>query len=252
MPDPSSTIALSAALVAGIAGSAHCFAMCGGLAGALSMRTRAAAAQSADAMRTAGLYQLGRLGGYASAGALFGWAGDTLQSWLNLPRLATAMRLAGGTLVVLLALRLLTGWNLLAWPERLGARLWRKLQPLMQFAASQRGASRSLLLGLLWGWLPCGLVYSMLIFAALSGEALRGAAIMLAFGAGTLPAMWTSSVFALQLNRGLQKHGARQLSGAVLMAFGLWLGWAALPQESHSHHRLHGHEVHGASARAGN
>jgi hypothetical protein len=241
MPDPSDTIALSAALIAGIAGSAHCFAMCGGLAGALSLRTRSTPVKSASAMYDAGLYQLGRLGGYASAGALFGWAGEALQSSLDLPRLVTPMRLAGGALVVLLAVRLLTGWNMLAWPERLGARLWRKLQPLMHLAASQRGASRSLLLGMLWGWLPCGLVYSMLIFATLSGEALRGAAIMLAFGAGTLPAMWTSSVFALQLNRGLQKHGARRLSGALLLAFGLWLGWAALPDaDPHSHDHLHG------------
>jgi sulfite exporter TauE/SafE len=241
MTDAASTIALSAALIAGISGSAHCFAMCGGLAGALSMRTRSSAAKASAAMREALLHQIGRMSGYASAGALFGWVGGALQSWLDLPRMAAILRLAGGALIVLVAMRLLSGWNLLAWPERIGARLWRKLQPLTRLAANRQGASRSLLLGLLWGWLPCGLVYSMLVFATLSGDALRGAAIMLAFGAGTLPAMWTSSVFASQLTRVLQKHGARRLSGALLLVFGIWLGWAALPSlHQHSHQHVHG------------
>lgn len=240
MPDSSTTIALSAALIAGIAGSVHCFAMCGGVAGALSMRTRIATAGSRSVLRDACLYQSGRLGGYALAGASFGLLGTTLQSSVDLPGLAALVRLAGGVLVMLVAIRLLGGWNGLAWTERLGARLWKNLHPLMRRAASGRGAGRSVLLGLLWGWLPCGLVYSMLLFAALSGDAFRGAAIMLAFGVGTLPSMLASSVFASQLNRLLSRHGARQLSGAVLLAFGLWLAWAGLAsrQAVHHHHQV--------------
>lgn len=239
MPDSSAAIALSAALVAGIAGSAHCFVMCGGLAGALSMRTRIATAGGTSVLRDACLYQLGRLSGYTLAGALFGLLGTTLQSSVDLPGLAAMVRFAGGMLVVLVAIRLLCGWNLLAWIEQWGARFWKHLHPLVRSVASGRGVGRSLLLGLLWGWLPCGLVYSMLLFAALSGDALRGAAIMLAFGVGTLPAMLTSSVFASQLNRLLSRHGARQLSGAVLLAFGLWLAWAGLTSRQAEHHHQH-------------
>lgn len=237
MSDGSNTIALSAALLAGIAGSAHCFAMCGGLTGALSMQARAIQ-KPMSTLRDACLYNLGRLSGYAAAGLLFGWAGEVIQAGLNVLRAAALMRLASALLVVLVAVRLLCGWNLIAWPERLGARLWRNLNPLMRHAVSHRGIFRSLLLGLLWGWLPCGLAYSMLVFAALSADALRGAAIMLAFGLGTLPSMLTSSVFASQLRRGLNLLGARRLSGAVLLGFGIWLGWAALPSPG-AHRHVH-------------
>jgi uncharacterized protein len=236
MSDPVGTIALSAAFLAGIAGSAHCLVMCGGISGALSMRSRAFMHSPRGAWRESSLYHAGRLGGYATAGALFGLFGASLQSLVDLPLLATIARLAAGSLLVLVAVRVLSGLNVLSWIERLGARFWKLLQPLAKQAVGSRSPARSLVLGLLWGWLPCGLVYSMLLFAALSGNAVRGAGVMLAFGAGTLPAMLIASVAAAHLSRAVAVRGGRQLSGAILLVFGLWLAWAALPFENHSHH----------------
>jgi uncharacterized protein len=231
MSDATAAITLSAALIAGVAGSGHCLVMCGGLAGALGMRSRT----NPSALRDAWIYHCGRLGGYGLAGALFGLIGTTIQSTLNLPLLAAAARICAGVLLILAALRILFGWNLLSWIERAGARYWKALQPIARRAAHGSGVGRSLTLGLLWGWLPCGLVYSMLLFAALSGEPLRGAAIMVAFGLGTTPAMLTSSTFAAEFAHWMRRRGARRLSGALLLLFGSWLAWAAVPPPHHEH-----------------
>lgn len=232
MTDIAQAVTLSAALMAGVAGSAHCLLMCGGLAGALSMRNR---------MATPSLYHVGRLGGYSMAGALFGLFGASLQSALNLPLLATTTRLAAALLVILAGVRVLSGLNGLAWIERLGARFWKLVQPVAKQAAGGSGSSagRSLLLGLLWGWLPCGLVYSMLLLAALSGNAVRGAAVMLAFGLGTMPAMLAGSLLGARMHRWFEMRGRRQWSGAVLLLFGAWLAWAAWPSLDHAGHGSH-------------
>jgi uncharacterized protein len=234
--DGTSTVTLGAALLAGVAGSAHCVAMCGGVAGALSMRTRSTTTSAGGLLRDASLYHAGRLGGYLVAGALFGSAGVALQSVLAFPALITAVRGAAALLVILVATRLLLGWNTLAAIERLGVRFWRIVQPLARQTASMSAGTRSLMLGLLWGWLPCGLVYSMLLFAALSGDALTGASIMLAFGVGTLPAMLASSLFASHITSALRRHGTRQAVGVLLFTCGLWLGWAAMPPARHTAH----------------
>jgi uncharacterized protein len=232
MSNAPAVISFSAALVAGVAGSVHCLAMCGGLAGALGMRSHG---NPAATLRAAWLYQCGRLGGYGLAGALFGLLGATLVSTVNLPLFATIARVGAGALLVLAALKVLFGWNLLSAIERTGAHYWKVLQPLARRAMSAPGAARSLAVGLLWGWLPCGLVYSMLVFASLSGEPLRGAGIMVAFGLGTMPAMLTGSVFAARLGRWIQQRGVRQLGGALLLFFGLWLAWSAIPSPHHDH-----------------
>src|SRR5918993_5399843 len=138
MSDASAVISFSAALVAGAAGSAHCLVMCGGLAGALGMRSLS----PSSALRDAGLYHCGRLGGYALAGALFGLLGATLLSTVNLPLLALVARIGAGLLLILAALKVLSGWNLMSSIERVGARYWKMLQPLARRALSASGATR--------------------------------------------------------------------------------------------------------------
>jgi len=236
MPDAVNSITLTAALLAGIAGSAHCFTMCGGLASALGMHARATTATAAAAFRTACVYQVGRLSGYAIAGALCGAFGAAVQRVLDLSRLAATLRVASGVLLILVAARVLFSWNALRWLERFGARFWLKLQPLVRRTKSMNGTTHALILGALWGWLPCGLVYSMLLFAAFSGHALHGAAIMLAFGFGTLPSMLTGTALASQLHRLLARRWPRVVSGTLLMMFGIWMTVAALYPMEHAHH----------------
>lgn len=236
MTDPSNALSLSAAFIAGIAGSAHCFAMCGGLAGALGMRARATAASPRSAFTNALSYHVGRLSGYAVAGAICGLIGATLQAVLDLARLGAGLRVASGVLLVLIALRTLSPWNPLRWLETIGAKFWRRLQPLTLGTGRLAGPTQGIALGFLWGWLPCGLVYSMLLFAALSGNALNGAAILLAFGLGTLPSMLTSSVLASQMHRLVQSRWPRLASGVLLLVFGAWMIWISWPTAGPMHH----------------
>lgn len=236
MTDPTNALSLSAAFIAGIAGSAHCFAMCGGLAGALGMRARATAASPSSAFTNALSYHAGRLSGYTAAGAICGLIGATLQAVLELARIGTALRIASGALLVLIALRMLSPWNPLRWLETFGGKFWRRLQPYTLSTGKLTGHTQAIALGFLWGWLPCGLVYSMLLFAALSGHALNGAAILLAFGLGTLPSMLTSSVLASQMQRLLKSRWPRFASGVLLLAFGVWMIWISMPAGGQVHH----------------
>jgi uncharacterized protein len=233
MADAANAISLSAAFIAGMAGSAHCFAMCGGLAGAFGMRSRSSTASSA--LAGALPYHAGRLGGYAVAGAVCGLLGATLQAILDLARIGAWLRIASGVLLLLIALRMLSPWNPLFWLETLGAKFWRRLQPLTRRTAALSGNAHAIALGFLWGWLPCGLVYSMLLFAALSGQPFEGATILLAFGLGTLPAMLASSVLASRTQHLLRSRWPRLASGALLLAFGAWMIWISLPT-GHTHH----------------
>jgi sulfite exporter TauE/SafE len=236
MADATAAISLSAAFIAGIAGSAHCFAMCGGLAGALGMRARSTATNAHSAFTNALSYHAGRLSGYAMAGAICGLIGASLQAVLDLARVGATLRTASGVLLILIALRMLSPWNPLRWLEALGARFWRGLQPFTLGTSKLTGHTHAIALGFLWGWLPCGLVYSMLLFAALSGNALNGAAILFAFGLGTLPSMLTSSVLASQVQRLLKSRWPRFASGALLLMFGAWMIWVSIPAAGHAHH----------------
>lgn len=212
---------VAAAFVAGVAGSAHCFGMCGGMAGALGLRARMRSASPAGAFAHASLYHVGRLSGYALTGALVGANSATLQGLIDLGALGAMLRIASGLLLLLVAVRVMSRWNPLSLLERVGARFWSLLAPLRSRSGGS-GAGSALMLGMLWGWLPCGLVYSMLAFAALSGNATRGAAILLAFGLGTLPGMLTGTLLASQLQRLLGHGWPRYAGGLLIAAFALW------------------------------
>jgi uncharacterized protein len=238
---------LLAAFIAGFAGSAHCFGMCGGMAGALGMRARQAAKSNTEASARAFLYHFGRIAGYASIGAIGGALGHSMHWALDLTRFESILRTAAGVLTLLIALRLLTRWNAFAPLERLGARFWVKLQPLSKRASASSHWSGSIATGLLWGWLPCGLVYSMVLMTFTTGSALEGAAVMFAFGLGTLPAMASTSILLGASWPAIsQQRWFKATAGSVLVVFGIWMIVAAQwphhqgshsnPTEVHQHH----------------
>jgi len=206
------------ALAAGLFGSTHCLAMCGGLATALG---------SANAGRPAALallYHGGRIASYCTAGTIAGALGAAAgfafatSSWSAILRLGTAL------MVIVIGLDIGLGTSARArWlrsPERWGAWLWRHLSPVQRVPLAAAPRRRALVMGLLWGWLPCGLVYSVLVAAALAGSAGAGALTMLGFGLGTLPAMSALSYAGSWLP---QRDGVTaRLFGALLVACGLW------------------------------
>lgn len=226
---------LGAALATGMAGSAHCFAMCGGMAGALGVRARRTAASPLGASFQATLYQVGRVSGYAMAGALAGSVSGATQWFMQLTSIAGLLRVAAGVLTLLIALRMLTGRNMLAPLERGGLQLWRHLQPLTQRAARNTAWYASFLLGLLWGWLPCGMVYSMLLMSVTAGGTAAGAATMASFGVGTLPAMLMSSLLVTQVPQLSRGPLLRMASGVLLAVFGAWMLLQPMVSGGHVH-----------------
>ena len=221
MTEPMQLLTCGAAFAAGFAGSAHCFVMCGGMAAALGVRARAGARRGMAPSVV--LQQAGRITGYAAAGALVGGMSQGAQHLAPLSSAEGPLRIAAGLITLLLAIRVLSGWNPLARLEKLGTHLWRRLQPLAQSAARGSRWYHALAIGLLWGWLPCGMVYSVLLMAAASGHAVSGAATMLSFGLGTVPALLLSSVLAAQVPRIAGRPAVKMVSGALLVVFAAWM-----------------------------
>jgi uncharacterized protein len=219
-------LSFAAAFLSGVMGSTHCFGMCSGLAGALGMYARSAGVSPARSFLYALLAQIGRIISYSIAGAIAGAAGNVLSTMLGWVKLASILRMLAGVLLIAIAIRLVTRWNPFAWIEKVGAKLWSHIAPLGHALGQQRTPIKAFMFGAVWGWLPCGLVYSMLVFAALTGNAWHGALTMFVFGLGTLPAMLSSSLLASQLTRVLQVKGIRWIAAALLAAFGVWTIWA--------------------------
>jgi len=199
------------------------------------MRARNAAATPLGASFQAVLYQIGRVSGYTMAGALVGTFSQGAQWFMPLADAAVVLRVAAGVLTLLLALRMLTGRNVLAPLERAGMHLWRRLQPLTQRAARSTAWHASFLLGLLWGWLPCGMVYSVLLMSVSAGGTAAGAATMASFGLGTLPAMLVSSLVVAQLPRVSGGPTLRTAGGVLLALFGTWMLVQPLMSSGHAH-----------------
>ncbi len=229
----SGPIPLLAALAAGAAGSVHCLAMCGGISGALGMRAARNGAGHYMAFAHSMTYQAGRITSYSIGGALVGGLGGALQAAIDVDRVAVVARALAGLVLVLAAIGTLSAWRPLSRLERLGGRLWNRVAPLAR-AVPADGLGGSWLLGMLWGWLPCGLIYSMLLVAALSGSAAMGAATMLCFGLGTAPAVLTAGLLGGQARRIPKVRGLNLAAGALLLVFGLatMLG----PLGLHTHH----------------
>ncbi len=208
-----------AAVLMGLAGAGHCLMMCGGLAGALGQHAT---------WRQLLLYNSGRIISYAVAGALIGAAFTHLAS--GSVHGLIYLRLLAALLLVLLGLYYGGWWLVLRHLEALGKPLWRLLQPLAQRSRNRTSYPALLAAGMVWGWLPCGLVYSALSWAALSGSASSGALYMILFGLGTLPAMLAFGWFSKTLQSFLRSQGFRQLMGLLLIAYGLWTAVIALRQ----------------------
>ena len=217
-----------ALFLVGFLGGVHCFGMCGGIVGALSLG-------SAPRLALHLAYNAGRIASYVAAGALagaFGQAGLALGA--ADPGAAWALRLAlfllANLMLVALGLYLMGATRILAGLERLGQGVWQRLQPLGRRFLPARTVGQAFPLGLVWGWLPCGLVYGALFSALSSGSAWRGAGLMLAFGLGTLPNLLLAGLLAARLQGFVRNAGVRGVAGGVIFVFGAWGTVVALRQ----------------------
>jgi hypothetical protein len=227
------------AFLAGLMGSGHCLGMCGGIATALGSVAPATLPRPWWHV----LYHVGRLLSYSTFGAVAGALGSAGLAYSGSSAYA---RLALAAVIAWLGLKLMVagvaGSRWLRAPERLGAMLWRQLQPRVARRLPRSPVPRALLAGALWGWLPCGLVYSALLAASAGGSAAGGSATMLAFGLGTVPVMAGLGSLAGRLPH-LAAPGARLL-GLTLVACGAWT--AVIPARALS--AAPSHCEHGAPA----
>jgi len=229
-------IALSTAFLLGLLSSAHCVGMCGGIMGALTM----AIPRDARSKRWRLLisYNIGRIGSYTLIGLLTG----LFASAIVLAGGAQWLRILAGLLLIAMGLYLANWWHGLTRLETLGRYLWVYLQPLGKGLLPVRSAWQAVLLGALWGWLPCGLVYTALAYAMSQGD--LAPLIMLAFGLGTLPAVLATGVAAQTFSRLLQNRRVRIGFALMIIAFGIW----TLVGGSHHHgDHEHHHDVAPAS-----
>jgi len=215
----------------GLAGSVHCAGMCGGIVGALSVAGRAAGAPAfpvpvrsviaRPALTRVLAYNAGRIASYATAGALAGAAAGSASLLGPLPALQAGAYVAANLMLVALGLYLMQAWLGLALLERGGQALWRRISPQLARLQPLDTSGRMFAAGALWGWLPCGMVYSVLVTAMLSGSAPGGAAVMLAFGLGTLPMLGALGLAGMRLRAQLARRGVRLACGAAVLGFGL-------------------------------
>ncbi|MEE4717602.1 sulfite exporter TauE/SafE family protein [Pseudomonas alliivorans] len=207
---------LLSALVLGLLGGGHCLGMCGGLMGALTLAIPRE--QRTRRLRLLMAYNLGRIISYAIAGFFSGLVGWAVA---NSPG-ATTLRVIAALLLIAMGLYLAGWWSGLTRIERLGRGIWRHLQPFATRLLPISSMPRALLLGALWGWLPCGLVYSTLLWAASQGNAIDSALLMLAFGLGTWPVLLATGLAAERTTALLRKRSVRAAGGVLVILFGLW------------------------------
>jgi sulfite exporter TauE/SafE len=203
------------AFLLGLMGASHCLVMCGGIA---------AAASSSGSGKTDVsfllLFNLGRILSYTCAGlivSLLGlWLADSHQVAQQV------LRSISGILLILMGFYVARWWMVLTRLESAGQFLWRYLQPFTRKLIPIKTRPQALALGLLWGWLPCGLIYSTLAWVAANAQPGMGALTMFCFGLGTLPGILAAGVFARQISGYVQHKNFRQLAGLLLMLYGSW------------------------------
>jgi sulfite exporter TauE/SafE len=206
----------AAAFVAGLAGGAHCAAMCGSIVGAVSRVGAGAGAR----WRIALAYNAGRIASYGIAGLLAGALGQAGLMWRGGAAAQHLLLALGGAALIVLALYLAGIAPFMRAVESVGAAVWRRIQPWSRHLLPVDTVPRALGLGALWGWLPCGMVYAVLLTALAAGSAAGGALIMLAFGAGTLPNLLSFNLLFDRLARWRRLRPVRVAGSLLIGAFG--------------------------------
>jgi sulfite exporter TauE/SafE len=208
-------LSLLSAFLLGLMGASHCLVMCGGIAAAASNST--GGQQNITFLL---LFNLGRILSYSLAGFIVSilglWLADSHQLAQQI------LRTIAGGLLILMGFYVARWWMLLTRLEAAGQLIWRYLQPLTRKLIPIQTKPQAIALGLLWGWLPCGLIYSTLAWVAANGQPALGALTMLFFGLGTLPGILAAGVFAQQLNKLISLQTFRYLAGVLLISYGFW------------------------------
>jgi sulfite exporter TauE/SafE len=214
------------AFVVGLLGGAHCAGMCGGIVGALAfgLPEKIRNNLTSTLIYQVG-YNFGRITSYVIAGGIMGGLGMLLAEVIPIYPVQQGLLLLAAVFMILLGLYLGGWWMGLARIESLGGALWSKIEPFARRLLPVRTPAQSWILGLVWGWIPCGLVYSMLVWTVSAGSVAKGAGLMLAFGLGTLPNLFAMGMVAGSLARWSKDVRVRRVAGLMVIGFGLYALW---------------------------
>lgn len=254
---------LLALFLVGLLGGGHCVGMCGGIVSALALGATGKLTGSAPARGQGGsaappraqpiqpisfspapsaafsalplhlAYNAGRISSYALAGAIAGALGGASLVLAGQLPLRLVLSALASLMLIALGAHLAGISSVLTRVEGLGQSLWQRISPLTRRFLPVRSVAQAFPLGLLWGWLPCGLVYSALVTSLGSGSAVNGGLSMLAFGLGTLPNLLLAGLLAARLRHWLSQRSVRVVAGLVVAGFGfsgllgVWRLWPA-------------------------
>jgi sulfite exporter TauE/SafE len=206
---------VAAAFATGLLGSTHCLGMCAGMSGLFAAGATVATIKTQLPLALA--YNGGRILSYAFLGGVIAIIGGSAVA--TLPKLAGPVRIGSGVLIILIGLQVAFRWRLLSPVEKVGALIWNRIAPRARGFMPANTVTKAAGLGLMWGWLPCGLVYSALLLAATTADAAGGALVMIAFGLGTLPAMILSGLGASKLSAFMNRN--RLGAGLLIVLLGI-------------------------------
>ncbi|MEH6567685.1 MAG: sulfite exporter TauE/SafE family protein [Halioglobus sp.] len=208
----------------GLAGAGHCLGMCGGIAAAMNLGGNATTSTTLS-------YHAGRILSYTALGGALGYA----SSSVDIAAWTLFLRYLAGILLVFMGLYVGNWWRGMAVLERAGSKLWQPVQKMSARWLPIRSWRQALPLGLCWGLMPCGLIYSSLAWASTASSGLQSAALMFLFGLGTLPAMLATSLGAKKIQGFLQRRGLKVVIAVLLIASGVWTLYMTYSHGGHAH-----------------
>ncbi|MCL2590086.1 MAG: sulfite exporter TauE/SafE family protein [Betaproteobacteria bacterium] len=215
-----------AAFLFGLVSGVHCVSMCGGIVGALSMQVEQPLVRAArwrfGQWHLHLAYSLGRIFSYTAVGCLLGALGSQFMLYDGVLPVHVVLYVFANLMLVAMGLYLAGFTRFLAPLERGGQVLWRFIQPIASRFLPVRSVSRALALGMLWGFLPCGMVYAMLVQTIMIGSAWGGAGLMLAFGLGTLPNLLLAGLVLGRFREFIRNRWVRLAAGSLVLGFGVY------------------------------
>lgn len=209
-------LSLLTAFTIGLFGGAHCIGMCGGVMGALTLAVKPE--EYVRRLQLVLAYNVGRISSYVLIAIGFYLLLAPLQYYFSWQ----FMRIVAGLLLVAMGLYLANWWRGLTYLEKLGGYVWRWVQPLSKPLIPVKSIWQAVVMGLIWGWLPCGLIYSALAYSATASSVGSAALVMFSFALGTLPAVMVSGLFAERLMQLIQQQALRTVMALLIIVFGLW------------------------------
>jgi sulfite exporter TauE/SafE len=225
---------LASAFILGLFSTVHCVGMCGGIIGALSLSLpESVRQQRLQHLFFITLYNIGRILSYSFAGLVVGYIGAEAAAYTDMSEGPSILRYTGVVLMIAIGLYLAGWFPQLSSVERIGVPIWKILEPIGRKLVPVNTMPKALLYGLVWGWLPCGMVYFVLVWALTSGSATQGALTMAAFGLGTLPSLVATGLAMSSLKRFTQSKTIRQVVGVLVIAMAI--GSLFIPMGSHKH-----------------